>query len=101
MAEVVPDLVPSEIVTKVIEPRTEARVCSLADGLLDLLLKRVTEGTATSSDMKVAADYIKDSGIKLMITPGSKAGELVRKLPDLDGDDKVLTLPQGVSVRFA
>jgi len=79
MAEGIPDSV------IVIEPRTEVRVGALADGLLDLLLKKVTDGTATASEMKVAADYIRDAGIKLMVTPGSKAGDLVRKLPDLDG----------------
>ena len=95
MAEGIPDSV------IVIEPRTEVRVGALADGLLDLLLKKVTDGTATASEMKVAADYIRDAGIKLMVTPGSKAGDLVRKLPDLDGDDKILTLPMGISVRSA
>ena len=65
--------------------RTEQRVESMADALLDLLLKKIKDGTATASEQKVAFDYLKDCGIKLVVGEKTKAGELARKLPFPDG----------------
>lgn len=75
---------------KVIAPRTQERAEALADALLDLLLEKVQKGLANASEMKVAADYIKEAGIKLIVAPGTKAGELVKNLPNFDDDGKVL-----------
>ena len=80
---------------KVIEPRTQDRVEKLADALVELYLQKMLAGTATASEMKAAQDYIKDSGIKLIIGPATKAGELERKIPKLppiSDEEKVLRL---------
>jgi hypothetical protein len=82
---VVDPAVPSEVAPKELEKRTEARVDLLADALLDDLLKRVSDGTATAAEKKLAYDYVKDCGVKLVIGEKTKAGELSRKLPFPEG----------------
>lgn len=88
-------------VPKVIPKRTSDRAEALADGLLDILLERIQNKTATASEIKEAREYIKEAGIRLIVSEGSKAGELVRALPRFDDDGKILGLPEGVSVRRA
>ncbi len=68
-----------------LQQRTEARVDLLADALLDDLLKRVTDGTATAAEKKLAYDYVKDCGVKLVIGEKTKAGALARNLPFPEG----------------
>lgn len=76
--------------TPVIPVRTLERAEELADGLLDLLLLKVKNGTANASEMKEAREWIKEAGVKLVTNPGSKAGELgnVLELPDFEEEDE-------------
>lgn len=86
MAEESLDVSTPEVTPEVSIPkRTMERCDALADALLDDLLKRVSDGSATAAEKKLAYDYVKDCGIKLVIGEKTKAGELVRRLPFPEG----------------
>ena len=64
----------------------------LHTGLADELLQRIKSGEATSADLSVARQFLKDNGIDAYATPDSPLGELITQLPFVD-DDGIIQKP--------
>ncbi len=58
----------------------------LHTGLADELLQRIKSGEATSADLSVARQFLKDNGIDAYATPDSPLGNLISQLPFVDDD---------------
>lgn len=78
------------------QKRTEDIVGELADALVLDLLKKIKSGTATAAELGVAKDYLKSSGIRLVLKgQGDKVIQL-RPLPSFDDDSAPgLTIAEG------
>lgn len=66
---------------------------ALHGALTEDLLSRIRKGEATSADLSVARQLLKDNGVDAIATEGSGIGDLAKKLPftettnpDEDGD---------------
>jgi hypothetical protein len=96
MAEGSPDVTepvaPAETPT-----RSDDRYELLADLTLDLLISRLKDKTATAAEIAQARELVKQSGIKIMVSKGTKGAKLVDSLPVFE--DGEATLPNGVVLR--
>ncbi len=59
---------------------------TLHNGLATELLERITSGEATSADLSVARQFLKDNGIDSYATPDNPLGNLIQQLPFVDDD---------------
>ncbi len=66
----------------------------LFDGLLDQLLDRIKDGSASAADFQAARQLLKDCNFDInRDNPPAKVKELIGHLPNLDDDDP--SLPKG------
>lgn len=80
----------SPVVTaKEVPKRTDDRYELLADLTLDILIDRLKAKTATAAEIAQARELIKQSGIKIVVTKGTKGGQIADSLPTFD-DEKVI-----------
>lgn len=77
--------------------RTEDRYETLADLTLDLLIERLKAKTATAAEIAQARELIKQSGVKIVVSKGTKGQKVVDNLPVFE--DGEATLPNGVVLR--
>ena len=64
----------------------------LADGMRDLLIKRLESGLLNASEMKIALELLEKRGYKYLAPGGIKSGALQRALPKFDEENRILKL---------
>lgn len=58
----------------------------LQDGMINLLLKRIADGSASASDLAVARSLLRDNGITAVPAKGSPMGNLKDYVSEYDGE---------------
>ena len=67
----------------------EEKDARLANGMRDLLIKRLDSGALTASEMKMAMDLLEKRGYRYL-TPGARKTTEPRKLPSFNEEGKVI-----------
>ncbi len=62
---------------------------NLHNGLANELLQRIASGEATSADLSVARQFLKDNGIDSYATPENPLGQLLNQLPFVEDDGTI------------
>lgn len=88
----------------VIPKRTSDRAEELYNAYVELLLKKMKDGSATASEQKNALDYLRETGLRPIVGSDAEAGaktktqdllERLRKREDTEVPDA-----DGVKIRF-
>lgn len=65
---------------------TEDLLGRLHDAVASSLLKKVTSGEATPTEISAAIKFLKDNGIEALPTEDSALDELSKQFPSFDGE---------------